>query len=177
MLSEFEVFPLGISFKLLQRQTCMQLDKGRDRRCRTHHFVSLILKISDHSTDGHRPCSPFSFHCRYQTSTCFDGEVEHTVHTTVFRLTETVQCSLSWSLSLISARMRKKSFSKNPSEGSLILAAGRIENPKLSSHTAGKNSSKSPSNRTAFEKTDTSPVDLSPPNLLLLCSLFTMVKQ
>ena len=80
----------------------------------------------------------------------FAVEVEHTVHVAVFRLTETVQRSLSWSLSLISARTRKKSFSNDAFQQSFTLATRQMKNPKLSLHTAGKNSSTSPSRRTAF---------------------------
>ena len=91
-----------------------------------YHLVSLILKNSDCSSDGHRFGSPFSFHCRHQTSMCFEEEVKHTVHVAVFRLTKTVHRSLSWSLSLISARTknhRENGISKNPSDGSFTFAA------------------------------------------------------
>ena len=70
MLSEFDVFPLGKSANLLQQQTRMQLDKG-SQEMSSHHSVSLILKNSENNTDGHRLGSPFSFHCRCQTSMCF----------------------------------------------------------------------------------------------------------
>ena len=123
MLSEFDVFPLGASVNLLQQQTGMKLNEVRGRRCRMHNSVSLILKISDHNSDGHKLGSPLSFHCRYQISISLEGEVGHTVHVAVFRLTETVQRSLSWSLSLISARTKKKPFAKNPLVGSFTLAA------------------------------------------------------
>ena len=107
MVSEFELFPLGLSFNLLQNQKRMQLDISKAWRCRMYHWVSLILKISDLNIDGQRLGNPFSFHCRYQISICFEEEVERTVHVAVFRLTEAVQRSLSWSLSLISARTRR----------------------------------------------------------------------
>ena len=127
MLSEFEVFPFGTSFNFLRQQSRMQLDEGRARRCRTHHLVSPILKYSEVISDGHKLGSPFSFHCRYQISLRFEGEVEYTVHLAVFRLTETVHRSLSWSFSLISARTRNHrecGISKNPSVGSFSVTAG-----------------------------------------------------
>ena len=45
------------------------------RKCRMYHWVSLILKNSDCNIDGHKLGSPFSFHCRHQTSMRVEEEL------------------------------------------------------------------------------------------------------
>ena len=79
-------------------------------------------------------------------SQCLEGEVDRTVHVAVFRVTETLQRSLSWSLSLISARTNKQSSCINPSSNCITLEEMGLHARK-SPHRAGKNSRSPPVNR------------------------------